>query len=87
MKESEIQFIDQKLKKSFEKLKDSDLKKFLERAFRDIQENPFCGIQIPKKKIPESYKKKYGVRNVWKYNLPGAWIWLIQNKDWKVEKL
>ena len=49
------------------------LYKFLERATDDLKSNPFCGIQIPKRQIPGSYVKKYGIDNLWKYNLPGAW--------------
>jgi len=72
---SKVQFINDKVKKAFEKLKRSDSKlyKFILRAFEDIEENVFCGIQLPKKLIPKEYLKKFNVRNVWKYNLPGAW--------------
>jgi hypothetical protein len=43
-----------------------------------LKENPFCGIAIPKRLIPKIYKRKYGINNLWKYNLPGALIleWL-----------
>jgi len=72
---SKIQFINEKIKKDFDKLKDSDFKMhyFIERAIKDIEENVFCGIQIPKKLIPKEYSQKYGARNLWKYNLPDAW--------------
>jgi Txe/YoeB family toxin of Txe-Axe toxin-antitoxin module len=75
---SKIRFVDKNLLEFFEKLKDSkgDEKKlyeFLVRAFKDIENNAFCGIQIPKKLIPKEYVKKYGVKNLWKYNLPNAW--------------
>ena len=52
MKPVEVQFADEKVKAAYDKLDDPDLKKFLERALSDIKENPFCGIQIPKKQIP-----------------------------------
>ena len=73
MKPGEVQFADEKIKRAFEKLDDSSLKKFLERAFSDIKSNPFCGIQIPKRQIPEAYTKKFNIHNVWKYNLPNSW--------------
>jgi hypothetical protein len=38
-----------------------------------LKENPFCGIAIPKRLIPKIYIRKYGINNLWKYNLPGAW--------------
>ncbi|MBI4043585.1 MAG: hypothetical protein HY393_02135 [Candidatus Diapherotrites archaeon] len=64
--------------KAFEELhhsttEDKQLFGFLERAFKDIEGNSFCGIQIPKKQIPKEYLQKYGVDNLWKYNLPNAW--------------
>lgn len=73
-----VVFADKKVKESFEKLKESKtedqkLYTWLNRAFNDIYENAFCGIQIPKKLIPKKYLKKYGIDNLWKYNLPGAW--------------
>ena len=53
------------------------------RAFEDIENNAFCGIQVPKKLIPKEYVKKYNVRNLWKYNLPDAWrlIYSIEGKN------
>jgi Txe/YoeB family toxin of Txe-Axe toxin-antitoxin module len=73
-----VVFADSKVKESFEKLKDSKTEEQklytqLNRAFDDISEDAFCGIQIPKKLIPKKYLKKYGIDNLWKYNLPGAW--------------
>jgi len=83
---SEIQFINEKLLESFGKLesgitKDEALAKFIKRAFGDIKDNPFCGVQIPKKQIPKVYIQKYGIKNLWKYNLPDAWrlIYSIEN--------
>ena len=75
---SKIQFADEKVKKAFFELENAkgdekQLYEFLERAFNDIEENAFCGIQIPKKQIPKDYVKKYGIKNLWKYNLPNAW--------------
>lgn len=39
----------------------------------NLEKNAFCGIQIPKKLIPEEYSKKFGVKNLWKYDLPRGW--------------
>jgi len=72
-KPCEIQFADEKLQETYENVKEEPLKKQLERALCDIKENPFCGIQIPKKQIPKEYIQKYNAKNIWKYNLPGAW--------------
>lgn len=78
IKQSEVQFVDEKLKEAFDSLRNgiSEEKKlhdWLSRAFGDIQENAFCGIQIPKRLIPSEYVKKYDINNLWKYNLPNAW--------------
>jgi len=76
--ECKIQFANENLQKAYNKLgegkfEEKQLKGFIERAFEDICKNPFCGIQIPKRLIPKEYIKKFSIRNVWKYNLPGAW--------------
>ncbi|MEM2478868.1 MAG: hypothetical protein QXJ92_01570 [Candidatus Pacearchaeota archaeon] len=60
---SEVYFADEKVKKAFEKLKNSKtedqmLYKWIKRAINDLSENAFCGIQIPKKLIPSSYIRK-----------------------------
>ena len=68
-----VQFADENVKEEFDSLDDKKLKHFIERALSDIQENPFCGIQIPKRLVPKEYIKKFDIHNVWKYNLPGAW--------------
>ncbi len=73
-----IVFADKQLKDAFDKLKnskteDKNLYKWLNRAFEDIIQNAFCGIQIPKKLIPKEYLKKYEIDNLWKYDLPKAW--------------
>ena len=82
---SKVIFADDKVKKALEDLKKTDLKfyKFISRAFQDIGENAFCGIQIPKRLIPKEYLRKFDVKNVWKYNLPGAWrlLYSIKGKD------
>ena len=82
---SEVQFINENLKKAFEELNKEDKKtyNFILRAFEDIENNAFCGIQIPKRLIPKEYIKKYDVKNLWKYNLPDAWrlIYSIKGRN------
>ena len=75
---SRVVFVDEKLQKAFDKLRtskteDRKLFEWLNRAFDDLKENAFCGIQIPKKLIPKTYIKKYGIDNLWKYDLPRGW--------------
>ena len=78
MKECRIQFANEKVEEAFQKLasgnfEEKALKEYIERAFQDICNNAFSGIQIPKRLIPEYYVKKFNIKNVWKYNLPNAW--------------
>jgi len=90
-KPSEVQFADEQVREAFEELKDSttedrQLYGWVSRALADIQKNAFCGIQIPKNLIPDEYIRKYGVRNLWKYNLPNAWrlLYSIEGHDVKI---
>ena len=71
---SKAVFADDKVEKEFESLPEEDeIKKFVKRAIKDIEFNAFCGIQIPKKLISKNYIQKYGIRNLWKYDLPDGW--------------
>ncbi len=75
---SEIKFAEAKTEKALQDLKDSQtedkkLHKWIFRAFKDLEENAFCGIRIRKKLIPKVYIEKYGVDNLWKYDLPKGW--------------
>lgn len=71
-------FVDEKLRKAFDKLRNSKtedqrLFNWLNRAFDDLAKEGFCGIQIPKRMIPKVFIKKYGIDNLWKYDLPKGW--------------
>lgn len=75
---SRIRFVDKKIKQAFDKLEDGDrqeqdLYKFINQALDNLEENAYCGARIQKKQIPKEYKKKYGVPNLWKYDLPKGW--------------
>ena len=73
-KPSKVVFINDKLEVSFNSLASEDpIKKSMIRAIKDLKENAFSGIQIPKRLIPKSYKDKYGLNNLWKYDLPQGW--------------
>ena len=88
-KPSEVIFVDDKIEKSFNKLKESDeIKKYIKRAIEDIKSNAFCGIPIPKRLFPKEYLKKYEINNLWKYDLPDGWrlIYTISTPN-KVEIL
>ena len=73
-KPSKVVFLEDKLENSFYIMKEDDpLKKSLIKAIRDLKQNAFAGIQVPKKLIPKEYIKKYGLKNMWKYDLPQGW--------------
>ena len=75
---SQIKFAEEKLKIAFNKLiisktENKNLYKWIDRAMDDLEENAFCGIQIQKNLIPKEYIQKYGIDNLWKYDLPKGW--------------
>lgn len=89
---SEINFVDEKVQKNFNELKnskteDKKLYKWICRAFKDLEENAFWGIQIPKKLIPKIYLEKYKIDNLWKYDLPGAWRLIYSVKNGEIQIL
>jgi Txe/YoeB family toxin of Txe-Axe toxin-antitoxin module len=89
--QSKIFFIDKNLQKEFAELsngktEEQELFKHLNQAFQNLMSNAYCGIQIPKKLIPEFYIKKYIISNLWKYDLPRGWrlIYAIGNEGIEV---
>ena len=74
IKASRVVFISDELEKNFHSLKEDDpIKKSIVRAIKDLKQNAFSGIQIPKRLFPKEYVQKYGVKNLWKYDLPKGW--------------
>ena len=76
--ESQVYFADEKLKEVYEKLKDArteeqEIYKWISRAIEDLKINAFTGIQVKKEQIPKEYIQKYGIDNLWKYDLPKGW--------------
>lgn len=85
---SEIKFAEEKLKESFNRLKESKtedkkLYEWINRALDDLEENAFCGVQIAKRLIPKSYIQKYGIGNLWKYDMPRGWrlLYSVANNE------
>ena len=75
---SQIRFGDESIKNAFYELEQGDpsekeLFRFINQAMNNIEKNAFCGIQIPKNRIPKEYMAKYSSKNLWKYDLPNAW--------------
>ena len=86
-----IAFISEKIKQEFEalqegKFQDKQLYRFISRAIQDLKVNPTCSIKIPKNLWPKEYIKKYGITNLWKYDLPSGWrlIYTIEADEVKI---
>ena len=93
-KEISIAFINPKVKQEWEALKegkfeDKQLYKFIDRAIDDLKANPTCGIKISKNLWPKEYVQKYGITNLWKYNLPDAWrlIYTIETDEVRIANI
>jgi len=71
---SKVVFADDKIEKAFNSLsKDDVLKKSILKTIEKLKENVFCGKNIPKKQIPKEYIQKYGIDNLYWYQMPNAW--------------
>ena len=84
---STVRFFDDSIKEAFYKLENGDdsekeLFRLINQAMDNIEQNAFCGIQLPKRLIPEIYKKK-NIKNLWKYDLPRGWrlMYSIVNEE------
>lgn len=49
------------------------LLRLIDKARKELEKDLTKGIKIPKKKWPKEYIKKYGINNLWKYNLDSFW--------------
>ncbi|MFT4309669.1 MAG: hypothetical protein ACMXYL_04230 [Candidatus Woesearchaeota archaeon] len=83
-KPSKVVFIDNKIEYAYYSLDVNDpLRKGISRAIISLRKNAFAGTQIPKRLFPRKYVRKYGITNLWKYNLPKGWrlIYTIASDD------
>ena len=73
--ECKVNFINIELKKTFEELEKLDprLYKEINKAIKDICQNVFCGRNVKKSLIPKELKQKFGIDNLWIYNLRKDW--------------
>ena len=87
MREVFLEYAEDKIKKSVERLEkeDSDFYRHIRNAFLNIQEDVNCGIKIPKKLIPKEWIKKYEINNLYWYQLPNAWRFLYSLVGSKVK--
>jgi len=75
---SQVVYADEKVRATYVRIKgprteDEMLRVRLDRAFGDLEKDACCGLQIRKGLIPKEYVRKYGINNLWKYNLPDGW--------------
>ncbi len=73
-----VYFVERALQGEYEQLgrgtiAERDLRVVLYKSFQIISENPSAGKQIRHSLIPKVYLKRYGVDNLWKYDLPHGW--------------
>ena len=74
MRSKRVVFVDEKLEKAFNSLSEHDsTKKALKKAVKEIQKDCYCGRNVKKQLIPKQWVTKYGINNLWIYNLPSAW--------------
>jgi Txe/YoeB family toxin of Txe-Axe toxin-antitoxin module len=74
IKPSKVVFVSKELEDSFDSLSENDpVKKSIIRAIKGLRVNAFAGIQIPRRLFPKEYVRKYGIKNLWKYNLYRGW--------------
>ena len=74
IKPSKVVFISDELQDNYNSLSEGDfIKKSIVKAVRDLKQNAFAGIHVPKRLIPREYIKKYGINNLWKYDMPKGW--------------
>ncbi len=74
MNPDKLKFIDNDLEITFNNLKENDpTKKALIRALKEIKQNCYCGRNVKKRLIPKRLIDRYGINNLWIYNLPSAW--------------
>ena len=73
-----VAFITKKLRRDFELLKsgkfeDKKLYGSIEKAKSELKNDPQSGTKIQKDRWPKVYIKKYGLTNLWKFDLPNGW--------------
>lgn len=83
---SRVIFHNKELYKTYKNLESGNfeqkkLYKWISQAVEDLKENGFCGLAVPKNRIPKKYKKEFDAKTIWKYDLPSAYrlIYTIEN--------
>jgi hypothetical protein len=87
MRSNKVVFVDEELEESFNSLSDDDpIKRGILRALKSVSENVFSGRNVKKELIPKKLIDKYGINNLWIYDLPNGWRLLYSvTSDGEVE--
>ena len=74
---STVYFADEHLKEAYQKILSSPeylwLGRAIDRTIERLEHDAFSGTQVPKRLIPVEYIQSYGIKNLWKCNLPHGW--------------
>ena len=83
------ELVGEEIKKGIEKSEHQVLLKSINRAIELLKDNPFIGIQIPKRLIPKKYIEGFDVTNLWKFNLANYWrmIYTVTSEEIKIISL
>jgi len=83
------ELVGEEIKKGIDKSEHQVLLKSINRAIELLKDNPFIGIQIPKRLIPKKYIEKFDVTNLWKFNLANYWrmIYTVTSEGIKIISL
>lgn len=83
---TKVRFLNQSVKDAYLSLKnksseDRKLYKWITQAIDDLKQNGFCGVAIPKDRIPKKYQQEFEKHSIWKYDLPSGYrlIYTIEN--------
>lgn len=83
-----IRFFDKRIRDKFYALEhssseDNMMYQALHSTIKKIENDYESGTFIEKSLVPGSYRKKYGAKTLWKYNLPNGWrvIYMIGNDE------
>ena len=73
-------------KLEFGNFDEKNLYKWITRAIEDLKHDAFCGLAIPKDRIPKKYLVDFDAKSIWKYDLPKAYrlIYTIENDNIEV---
>ena len=73
-----VAFADESIRDAFLELKsgsfeEKQLAEQIQKAIDGLKENPFAGINVPRRLWPSEYVKKFDIDNLRKYDLPDGW--------------